>query len=91
MSLAGVSDFKSRFPQKAQILTLGNRQVYNLYAKWPHKTADASLLINSMKTLWQTSQGLRFKLLLKILNLPHLIIHGDADTSCGFKRGFGFA
>ena len=41
-----------------------------------------------MKTLWRMRLDLQFKLAAKNLKVPHLIIHGDADTSVDLKEAF---
>ena len=84
VSLAGVSDFKSRFPKGADLEAWkqdGVRFVINGRTKqqMPHYYQFyENFMANELRLTIQAAA--------KNLNLPHLIIHGDADTSVDLKE-----
>jgi len=84
VSLAGVSDFKSRFPCGSDLDTwksTGVQLVTNGRTKqqMPHYYQFyENFMANELRLTIQAAA--------KNLNLPHLIIHGDADTSVDLKE-----
>ena len=84
VSLAGVSDFKSRFPHGSDLDTwksTGVQLVTNGRTKqqMPHYYQFyENFMANELRLTIQAAA--------KNLNLPHLIIHGDADTSVDLKE-----
>ncbi len=84
VSLAGVSDFKSRFPKGLDLDTwksTGVRFVMNGRTKqqMPH-------YYQFYENFIANTPRLSIQAAAKNLNLPHLIIHGDADTSVDLKE-----
>jgi pimeloyl-ACP methyl ester carboxylesterase len=84
VSLAGVSDFKSRFPYGSDLdawKSTGVQFVTNGRTKqqMPHYYQFyENFMANELRLTIQAAA--------KNLNLPHLIIHGDADTSVDLKE-----
>jgi len=84
VSLAGVSDFKSRFPYGSDLdawKSTGVQLVTNGRTKqqMPHYYQFyENFIANELRLTIQVAA--------KNLNLPHLIIHGDADTSVDLKE-----
>ena len=84
VSLAGVSDFKSRFPKGADLQAWkedGVRFVMNGRTKqqMPHYYQFyENFMANVSRLTIQTA--------VRDLRVPYLIIHGDADTSVGLKE-----
>jgi dipeptidyl aminopeptidase/acylaminoacyl peptidase len=86
VSLAGVSDFKSRFPKGSNLdawKSTGVRFVMNGRTKqqMPH-------YYQFYEDFMANASRLTIQLAAKSLKIPHLIIHGDADTSVDLKEAF---
>lgn len=84
VSLAGVSDFKSRFPHGSDLDTwksTGVQLVTNGRTKqqMPH-------YYQFYENFMANESRLTIQAAAKNLNLPHLIIHGDADTTVDIKE-----
>ena len=84
VSLAGVSDFKSRFPRGSDLDTwksTGVQLVANGRTKqqMPH-------YYQFYENFMANESRLTIQAAVKNLNLPHLIIHGDADTTVDIKE-----
>ena len=84
VSLAGVSDFKSRFPHGSDLDTwksTGVQLVANGRTKqqMPH-------YYQFYENFMANESRLTIQAAVKNLNLPHLIIHGDADTTVDIKE-----
>lgn len=86
VSLAGVSDFKSRFPKGLDLDTwksTGVRFVTNGRTKqqMPH-------YYQFYEDFIANASRLTIQVAAKNLKLPHLIFHGDTDTSVDLKEAF---
>lgn len=84
VSLAGVSDFKSRFPHGVDLdawKSTGVQLVMNSRTKqqMPH-------YYQFYENFMANESRLTIQAAVKNLNLPHLIIHGDADTTVDIKE-----
>ena len=84
VSLAGVSDFKSRFPTGSDLdvwKSSGVRFVMNGRTKqqMPH-------YYQFYENFMENTSRLTIRDAAKKLKLPHLVIHGDADTSVDLKE-----
>jgi pimeloyl-ACP methyl ester carboxylesterase len=86
VSLAGVSDFKSRFPKGTDLdawESTGVRFIMNGRTKqqMPH-------YFQFFEDFIANASRLTVQAAAKNLKLPHLIIHGDTDTSVDLKEAF---
>ena len=86
VSLAGVSDFKSRFPKGTDLdawESTGVRFIMNGRTKqqMPH-------YFQFFEDFIANASRLTIQAAAKNLKLPHLIIHGDTDTSVDLKEAF---
>ena len=84
VSLAGVSDFKSRFPKGADLEAWKSSGVHfvtngRTKQQMPH-------YFQFYKNFKANASKLNIQDAAKNLKLPHLIIHGDSDTSVDLKE-----
>ena len=84
ITLAGVSDYESRFPKEEAFCEWKSRGVY--YVKnsrtnqyMPHKFQFYKDFIENKKRLTISKSAKRLK-------IPHLIVHGDNDSSVDFSE-----
>lgn len=79
ISLGGVSDFGSRFPCKEALEQWEKKGVY--YVKNGRTKQNMPHFYQFYKDFKQNEKRLTIKRAASNLKIPHLIIHGDADTS----------
>jgi len=84
VSWAGVSDFGSRFPKKELLSSWKNTGVYHVIngrtkQKMPH-------YFQFYSNFQQHKKRLNIQKSAKKLNIPHLIIHGNKDTSVSLQE-----
>ena len=84
VSLAGVSDFKSRFPKGSDLDNWKSSGVHFVMngrtkQKMPH-------YYQFYENFLANAERLNIQAAAENLKLPHLIIHGDADTSVDLKE-----
>jgi pimeloyl-ACP methyl ester carboxylesterase len=84
ISLAGVSDFENRFPKDEAFETWKKEGVY--YIVNGRTKQDMPHFYQFFKDFEQNKERLNIKRATSILKIPHLIIHGDNDTSVSIEE-----
>ena len=79
ITLAGVSDYKSRFPKNEEFLEWKKKGVF--YVKNGRTHQEMPHFYQFYKDFKQNENRLNIEKATKNLKIPQLIIHGDADTS----------
>ncbi len=84
VSLAGVSDFENRFPTGKAFEKWKNEGVY--YVENGRTKQQMPHLIQFFKDFQKNKDRLNIKRAASNLKIPHLIIHGNNDTSVSIKE-----
>lgn len=84
VSLAGVSDFENRFPAGKAFEKWKNEGVY--YVENGRTKQQMPHLIQFFKDFQKNKDRLNIKRAASNLKIPHLIIHGNDDTSVSIKE-----
>jgi len=84
VSLAGVSDYKSRFPQGEALELWQKEEVY--YVENVRTKQQMPHYYQFYKDFVKNEERLTIKRAVSNLKTPHLILHGDADTSVTVKE-----
>ncbi|WP_144895874.1 S9 family peptidase [Lutibacter sp. Hel_I_33_5] len=79
ITLAGVSDYKSRFPKNDDFIKWKEKGVY--YVKNGRTHQEMPHFYQFYEDFYKNENRLTIKRAVKNLQIPHLIIHGDNDTS----------
>jgi len=79
ITLAGVSDYKSRFPSGDALTHWKNNNVY--YVKNGRTKQNMPHFYQFYKNFIDHQNRLTISTAVKKINIPHMVIHGDADTS----------
>ncbi|MDC1162066.1 prolyl oligopeptidase family serine peptidase [Tenacibaculum sp.] len=85
ITLAGVSDYKSRFPKKEAFEKWKEKGVY--YVKNGRTKQEMPHFYQFYKDFEKNEKRLTIKRAVQKLKIPHLIIHGDKDTSVPIEEG----
>lgn len=84
ISLAGVSDYKIRFPKGNHFDTWKKEGVY--YVENGRTKQQMPHYFQFYKNFIENEERLTIKRAIQHLNIPHLIIHGNADTSVSMEE-----
>lgn len=84
ISLAGVSDYKSRFPKKEKLQEWKEKQVY--FVKNGRTHQEMPHFYQFFRDFEKNEKRLNIKKATKNLEIPLLIIHGNKDTSVSIKE-----
>jgi len=84
ISLAGVSDFKSRFPKKEDLEKWKEKGVY--YVKNGRTHQEMPHFYQFFEDFQENEIRLTIKNAVQKITQPHLILHGDADTSVSIEE-----
>ena len=86
ISLAGVSDYKTRFPKNDDLEHWKNNDVY--YVQNGRTKQQMPHYYQFYKNFIDNEERLTISSVIKQLKIPHLIIHGDADTSVNVDEAY---
>ena len=84
ISLAGVSDYKSRFPKKEKLQEWKEKQVY--FVKNGRTHQEMPHFYQFFRDFEKNEKRLNIKKATKNLEIPLLIIHGNKDTSVSINE-----
>lgn len=84
ISLAGVSDFKARFPKGKNFDLWKKNGVY--YVENGRTKQQMPHYFQFYTNFIENEKRLTIKRAIRNINIPHLIIHGDADTSVSIEE-----
>ena len=84
ISLAGVSDYKSRFPKKEKFQEWAEKGVY--FVKNGRTHQEMPHFYQFYEDFQKNEQRLNIQKATKNLKIPFLIIHGNKDTSVSIKE-----
>tara|TARA_R110001583_G_C5659501_1_gene409499 strand:+ start:4074 stop:4910 length:837 start_codon:yes stop_codon:yes gene_type:complete len=84
ISLAGVSDFKARFPKGKNFDLWKKNGVY--YVENGRTKQQMPHYFQFYTNFIENEKRLTIKRAVRNINIPHLIIHGDADTSVSIEE-----
>ena len=84
ITLAGVSDYKSRFPKKERFQKWKERGVY--YVKNGRTHQEMPHFYQFYEDFDKNENRLTIARAVEKLQIPHLIIHGDNDTSVSMNE-----
>lgn len=84
ISLAGVSDYKSRFPKKEKLQEWAEKDVF--FVKNGRTHQEMPHFYQFFKNFEENEQRLDIQKATQNLKIPLLIIHGDKDTSVGIEE-----
>jgi len=84
ITLAGVSNYTSRFPKKENLEKWKEKGVY--YVKNGRTHQEMPHFYQFYEDFIKNKKGLNIQRAVKTLAVPHLIIHGNSDTSVGVEE-----
>ena len=84
ITLAGVSDYESRFPKGEAFCEWKSKGVY--YVKNSRTNQDMPHKFQFYKDFVENKKRLTISKSAKRLKIPHLIVHGDNDSSVDFSE-----
>lgn len=84
ITLAGVSDYKSRFPKNKDFIKWQEKGVY--YVKNGRTHQEMPHFYQFYEDFKQNENRLNIQKATENITIPHLIIHGDNDTSVSIKE-----